>query len=313
MFFSFHLFGAMLFLRRCFMKILLATDGSECSEGAARFLTQMNFTSEDEITVLHVISRIPFKDDTESYHASLMQAKQEIAPGILDSCADILQPLSAKISTALLDGYPDKSIVEQAADSGADLTVVGARGIKGIKSLFIGSVTRAVAAHSPKPTLVIKRPQWEISGRLKVLFATDGSDHADGTGRFLASLPLPDDTEITIINVIWPTLRDIPERYTMAINDRFKAAVARERTEEYADSEKVIRKAREYLAKRFKNINELTVIGDPSEEILNEAEKLNADIIAVGSKGLRGVKGMLGSVSRNILGHSRCSVLIGKE
>ncbi len=42
------------------------------------------------------------------------------------------------------------------------------------------------------------------------------------------------------------------------------------------------------------------------------AKTFEADIIAVGSKGMRGIKGMLGSVSRYVLGHSGCSVLIGK-
>ncbi len=37
------------------MKILLATDGSEYSDGAARFLARFEFSQADEITVLHVI------------------------------------------------------------------------------------------------------------------------------------------------------------------------------------------------------------------------------------------------------------------
>jgi len=39
---------------------------------------------------------------------------------------------------------------------------------------------------------------------------------------------------------------------------------------------------------------------------------IKADIIAVGSRGLRGIKGALGSVSRHVLNHAECSVLIGK-
>jgi len=40
---------------------------------------------------------------------------------------------------------------------------------------------------------------------------------------------------------------------------------------------------------------------------------MQADLVAVGSRGFRGIKGMLGSVSRNILTHSKGSVLIGKS
>ena len=48
-------------------------------------------------------------------------------------------------------------------------------------------------------------------------------------------------------------------------------------------------------------------------EIIDEAERINADLIALGSRGLKGVRGMLGSVSRRVLGHAHCPVLIGKE
>jgi nucleotide-binding universal stress UspA family protein len=64
--------------------------------------------------------------------------------------------------------------------------------------------------------------------------------------------------------------------------------------------------------KRFKNIVILHKSGDPSSEILKTAEQTEADIIAVGCRGLRGIKRILGSVSRNVLAHSKSSVLIGK-
>jgi nucleotide-binding universal stress UspA family protein len=38
------------------MKLLLPTDGSDYSEGAARFLTHLALAQDDEVTVLHVIA-----------------------------------------------------------------------------------------------------------------------------------------------------------------------------------------------------------------------------------------------------------------
>ena len=63
---------------------------------------------------------------------------------------------------------------------------------------------------------------------------------------------------------------------------------------------------------RFSKIEKLTKIGDPSEEILNTSDEINADIIAVGNSGMRGIRGILGSVTRYVLNHSKCSVLIGR-
>ncbi|MEW6109282.1 MAG: universal stress protein [Nitrospirota bacterium] len=294
------------------MKILLATDGSEYSEGAAKFLTNLQFSSDDELTVLHVISWVAFRDDVESYHASLKHIKQEIAPKILDSAVDILKPVNAKISTALLEGDSRNSIIDVAINSDADLIVMGARGLKGIKSLMVGSVTRSVAVNSPIPVLVIKPSQFEPPGKLKILFATDGSEYADATGKFLASMPFPDKSEVTVLNVIWSALSDIPERFFIETDDRIKETVARVRTTEFSESEKVLQSARESLREKFPGVKVLTKVGDPSTEILAAAEASNTDIIVVGCRGLRGVKGMVGSVSRNILRHSTCSVLIGK-
>jgi nucleotide-binding universal stress UspA family protein len=294
------------------MKILLATDGSAYSEGAARFLSRFNFSRDDEILVLNVISHVPFKDDRESYYAKLKQIKQEIAPRILDSTIDILKPLDVKISTALLDGYPDKAIVDAASESDADLIVMGARGLKGIKSLLIGSVTRSVSINSQRPVMVVKQPQWEATGTLKILYATDGSSSAIDTERLLTAIPFPEDTEITIVNVISSAYIDIPERYWMEVDEKIKDEIAKIREAEFGVSDKIIEDAREVLRGRFSKIKVSIKFGDPSLEILNEAEQSKADLIAVGSSGMRGVKGMLGSVSRSILGHAECSVLIGK-
>lgn len=294
------------------MKILLATDGSEYSEGAARFLTRLNLTMDDEITVLHAISFVPIKDDRESYYVSLREIKQYIAPKILDSTINILRPINSRLSTAIIDAYPDKGIIDVAVESGADLIVIGARGLKGIKSFLIGSVTRAVAINSPLPVLIIKPQQIETKGTMKVLYATDGSDYSKKTGKILTSIPFPDDTEVTILNVNSADHISIPDRFLVEVGERVKETVARIREVEATRSDMIVKEAREILGKRFEKINVSIRFGDPSIEILNEASTMKADIIAMGSSGLRGIKGMLGSVSRYVLGHSECSVLIGK-
>ena len=66
------------------MKFLLATDGSEHSEGAARFLARFDLSALDRITVLHVVPGIPFPDSREPYHAALRQIGEEIAPAIVE-------------------------------------------------------------------------------------------------------------------------------------------------------------------------------------------------------------------------------------
>jgi nucleotide-binding universal stress UspA family protein len=291
------------------MKILLAVDGSECSDRAANFLTRFHLSPQDEIIILHVISEIPYEDDS---YANIKRFIKRVAPQILESSANILGPVKAKIIKQEEEGYPDITIMKVAEDADVDLIVMGTKGIRGIKSLFIGSVTRSVAINSVKPVLVTRRSPWGVSETMKVLLAADGSDSALATAELLTSMPFYRDTEFLIISVSWSAFSDIPDQFTMEINEKIKEDVARVKAIEYEKARQIMEQSRAYLRKRFTRIEELIRVGDPSMEILNAAERFHADIIAVGCRGLKGIKGMMGSVSRRILGHSQCPVLIGK-
>jgi nucleotide-binding universal stress UspA family protein len=294
------------------MKILLATDGSKCSENAARFLITLNLTHDDEITVFHVIKPPSLSGFAAQYYSNLEKFKTEIAPKILETTARMLQPANAKIVTQQADGSPDVSIVQNASYEGFDMIIMGARGIRGLKSLFMGNVTRSVVNKSQKPVLVTRPPKWEESETMKILFATDGSDASIAAAQLLSSLPFPEDTEVTLMNVIDSYISEIPERFHMEIDDRIKQDVADARTLEYETSAGIIQKTKPHLSEQLQKTDFLTKIGDPSIEILEQAEKIKADIIAVGYNGTGGKQGMMGSISRRIFRHAPCSVLISK-
>lgn len=293
------------------MKILLATDGSAQSEEAARFAAGLELSADDEVTVLHVISEAPPVKDRAAHQAAVMEIKRKIAPRILDSAVEALGPTRARVSTALVEGYPDKGIIDAAEEMGADLVVMGPRGMKGIRLFLIGSTTMSVAMNSSRSTLVVK-PSGGQAGRMRVLLATDGSDYADHAAEALASMPLRGDTGIIVLSVLWTSYADIPERFAGEIDDRVKEAVASMRSSEYLEADRIFEKSRRYLSRRFTDIEGVVKIGDPSDEILKASDEFGVDMIALGSRGLRGIRGMLGSVSRNVLIHAQCPVLVGK-
>ncbi len=292
------------------MNILLATDGSAFSEAAAAFLARFDLTQQDAIHVFHVVSSVPYEDD---FRQQVLQAIGKISPKILTACAECLKPSKATIVQEESKGVPEEEIVLKATKINADLIVMGARGVKGIESLFLGSVTRAVAALTDRPLLVTK-PLSEAAGRpLKVLFATDGSASAGAVAAVLASLPFPPGSELTILTMAWSAVADIPDRYAMEINDAMKLELAKIRTAENEDAEKIIERAKMQVAGKFSLVHGLIKGGDPTMEVLKTADETKTDLIAIGSRGLKGVKGMLGSISRRVLGRAPCSVLIGKE
>ena len=299
------------------MRTLLATDGSEYSENAAKFLTRINWSPQDSIMVFHAIYALPFSSDWKFHFDTLQSVKKEIAPRILDSATALLKPVQAGISVDIKEFYPgectpDQCILNAARSANMDLVTMGARGIKGFASAFLGSVTQLITAHSPLPVLVVKRDAKKSPGPLKVLLAVDGSVYSRAAGEFLSSIPFFDSAEVTILHVIVPGFSDLPERFALEINDRIKEAVASVRTREFAESEKILEAAKTSVGANFRAISLLSKVGDPSTEIVEAAASGEMDIIVVGCRGMRGVKGMLGSVSKNILTHAPCSVLIGK-
>ena len=248
---------------------------------------------------------------------TLKTVKKDIAPKILDSAVAILKPVQAVMSVMINEFSPgectpDQCIINAAESSNVDLIAMGARGIQGMKSMFLGSVTRLVTVHSPLPVLVVKPAAKRSSGSMKMLFAVDGSDHSRSVGKFLSSVPFPDDAELTVLHVIASGFSDIPERFAAEINDRVKETVGETRARELAESERIVEEARQSLGKRFRNVSVLSRVGDPSGEILRTAESLETDLIVAGCRGSRKMKGMMGSVSKNVLTHATCSVLIGK-
>jgi nucleotide-binding universal stress UspA family protein len=53
-------------------------------------------------------------------------------------------------------GFPPQAIVEMADDIGADLIVMGTRGLTGFKHLMLGSVAERTVRSAPCPVLTVK-------------------------------------------------------------------------------------------------------------------------------------------------------------
>jgi nucleotide-binding universal stress UspA family protein len=58
---------------------------------------------------------------------------------------------------------------------------------------------------------------------------------------------------------------------------------------------------------------QLSPEGDPADEILKYADEIHAELIAMGSHGQSGImRFLMGSVSRKVLDHAECPVLIAR-
>jgi len=147
-------------------KILLATDGSPASDAAAHSIAERPWPSGVQVRVLSVVELVlppvvamlepPFLHSTqvEEIRAAAMKRAEDAvqtAVGIVASaCPNVSQSISV-----LLEG-PRRIIVDEAAQWGADLIVLGSHGHRGMDRFLLGSVSQSVAMHAPCSVEVVR-------------------------------------------------------------------------------------------------------------------------------------------------------------
>ncbi len=148
------------------MKILIATDGSVYSKAAIDMLA--NIIAKPENTSLKIISAFehptsiaaePFAVSAEYYNEMAQflreQAKQSVKHA--ETAIRSLFPGSLlDITTEVLDGSPQRIIVETAQEWGADLIVVGSHGYGFWSRALLGSISNSVVNHAPCSVLVVR-------------------------------------------------------------------------------------------------------------------------------------------------------------
>jgi nucleotide-binding universal stress UspA family protein len=148
-------------------KVLLATDGSEFSEAAARWVASQVWPENTEIRVLSVVEFVlsparAFLEPPYFHSTEVDQGREEAmrhAQAAVASAFAILTPACPNVSesiSVLLSG-PRQVILDEARQWDADLIVVGSHGRGGLDRFLMGSVSEAVAIQAPCSVAVVRR------------------------------------------------------------------------------------------------------------------------------------------------------------
>jgi len=138
------------------MKILLATDGSECSKAAVNAVTDRPWPENSEIRVISAIE-IPYMPATEtwvipdSYYKELEKAAEEQAKLAIKDAVDRIRDgktSGLEVSMKIATGSPKDVILNEAENFDADLIVLGSHGYSGWQRFLLGSVSHAIATHA---------------------------------------------------------------------------------------------------------------------------------------------------------------------
>lgn len=140
------------------MKILLASDGSECAREAAWLLSHLPHSQKIDLTVLTVVHLPPvrFSQPTKSWMAVCVGKERAFAADAFEQVEVMFEGANAEIRHLVCEGNPGEMIVEQAREIDADLIVVGARGHSAVDRILLGSTSDFVATHADRSVLVVR-------------------------------------------------------------------------------------------------------------------------------------------------------------
>lgn len=141
-------------------RVIVGVDGSETARKAVRWAAReaklrgmkLELVTAWEIPTYSYVSRYGFPAISEEMMKSLTaRAEGHLAEALVDARAEARD---VQIETIAAEGQPAKVLVEVA--KGADLLVVGSRGLGGFRELLLGSVSQQCAQHATCPVVIVR-------------------------------------------------------------------------------------------------------------------------------------------------------------
>ena len=286
------------------MKILLALDASQASEHILQEVAKRPWPDGSTCELLTVVPpALPY------VMGPVAEAVEGAARKQVGRAAERLRSRQLNAKGLVRCGDPKRVILEQADAGHADLIMVGAHGGGALERFLLGSVSRPVLRHATCSVEIVRRPVRPDAHEYKVLLAVDGSDGAARAADAVAERPWPSGTEVRVLSALELHLNFFRAAFEIPALDPSHLQPQKEEAMRHA--QKAIRAALEILERSGVTVTEsLSVrLEPPKQIILEEAEEWGADLIILGSHGLRGVnRFLMGSTSEAVATHAKCSV-----
>lgn len=298
-------------------KILLATDGSEDATLASRAAADLAQRIGAELHVVHAWHDVP----SPRAHPYIKRELESRGQELLDAQVAVVRDLDGEVTEAhLVEGRNVDAILRVAGNIGADMIVLGSRGLGRIKRLLLGSVAEGVVRRAHCPVLVMRGggAAWPPA---RMMLADDSSETARRAGMLAAAIGRLFEIEATLVRV-YPELPGADEegrRFDprMVEDDLHQQQhLLERRAQEFKET--LGRKPRSRIAvgEAAEVLVDATLAENITETIMeadykDEEEKRRRTLIAVGSRGLGMTERLrLGSVSSRVLAAARGPVLV---
>jgi nucleotide-binding universal stress UspA family protein len=144
-----------------FRSIVVGTDGSDTASEAVRQATELARTLGARIELVSAYEPIPdqrLRQERTEVPEDLqwMVNPREDVDATLVEAAERVRAANVAVETHARQGDPADAILDVAEERGADLIVVGNKGMSGAKRFLLGSVPNKVSHHAPCSVLIIR-------------------------------------------------------------------------------------------------------------------------------------------------------------
>ena len=305
------------------MKILIAYDGSECADAAMEDLKRAGLPQTAEALLLTVADVFlpPINEEIDNsfplYVPAGVRRAHESAQRKLHKAELMAKQASElvnksfpgwKVSHEALADSPAWAIIRTAEQRKPDLIVVGAQGHAVLGGrLILGSVSQRVLYETSYSVRVARRSRRDDNSPLRLLIGVDNSPYSVAAVEAVCRREWPKGTEVRVLAVVDTVMAMTPDPSQPSVlkwidvGDEDNWDNVRQIFEPSADKLRSAGLDAEVLVRR----------GNPTNELLEEAENWDSDCIFLGPKGARGIdRLLLGSVSSAVAARAHCSVEI---
>ena len=303
------------------MKILIGYGGSESADAAIEDLQRAGLGADVEalvMTVADVFVPIPLDKEVENsvpmYIPPAIKRAHERAEHKLEESRDIAKRVSEQIrlifptwrvSAGAEADSPAWALIRKADSWKPDLIVMGARGHSVFGGrLILGSISQRVL-YEARCSVRIARASDTDDKPVRLLIGVDNSADSNAAVEAVCNRHWPRGAEVgllAVVDTVMPLTSNPSEPSAtkwIEVADESNWNQVREIFEPAAQSIRRASLHAEVLIRR----------GDPTDEILDEANTWGADCIFVGARGTRGIdRLLLGSVSSAVSSRAQCSV-----
>lgn len=288
-------------------KIVVPTDFSELSEAALRTAAAFARKDDASIHLLHSI-RLPFLHtsyDINVPHAVWEGLRKGAHERMYESQLWLEEAGISEVEVIVSDAnQPAETIARCVDEINADLVVMATHGRRSIGHAFLGSVTEKTIRTCPVPVLAVKGKGVTEMPLRRILLPIDFSTNSKRALSLASTLAKRYSAQLDVLHV----LAQVPDylRYGSA-----EAVDFDNQSREFAVER--LREIRVQLESDGISVQTHLPGGISPEVISDEANRLGADLIVMGTHGFTGFKhAMIGSVTDRTLRLAPCSVLTTK-